>query len=134
MYGHGVCGRWEHKVSCLKPCYNLRKPSELAFRLYCILYTLRWGLCQPVEEHRSTACGHGTDVFRRDCSSLRVSSQLRHCTQRPQTRQVSRQPVTKENFSSHFTFTQEAPHHFHHFSLTIFKLLNDWQRFLKLAE
>lgn len=53
------------------------------------LCVLRWRLRQPVKKHWPSACGHGQDVLRRDCPSFRVSSQLRHCTQRPQTWQVS---------------------------------------------
>lgn len=44
---------------------------------------VRWRLRQPVEEHWSTPCGHGTHVFCRDRAGFRVPSQLWHRAQRP---------------------------------------------------
>lgn len=46
-------------------------------------------LCKPVEKHRPSACGHGSDVLCGDRPGFRVPSQLRHRAQGPQTWQVS---------------------------------------------
>lgn len=93
----------------------------------------RWRLCQPVEEHWSSACGHGTDVFCRDCPGFRVPSQLRHRTQRPQTWQVSPHLVFILHFFC-FCF-QAAPTCFK--SFIIFRLAIIFKRlaiFLKLEQ
>lgn len=93
----------------------------------------RWRLCQPVEKHWSSACGHGTDVFCRDCPGFRVPSQLRHRTQRPQTWQVRPHLVFILNFFC-FCF-QAAPTCFK--SFIIFRLAIILKRlaiFLKLEQ
>lgn len=90
----------------------------------------RWRLCQPVEEHWSSACGHGTDVFCRDCPGFRVPSQLRHRTQRPQTWQVSPHLVFILNF---FCFCFQAAPTVRALNLSSFldlpSSLKDWQSF-----
>lgn len=39
---------------------------------------VRWRLCHSAEEHRGSAGGDGSDVFRRDCPRAGVLAQLWH--------------------------------------------------------
>lgn len=75
-----------------RPMAHVLKTDVLIMQAFvhfvCLFSLFRWRLRQPVEEHWSSARGHGTHVFCRDRVGFRVPSQLRHRAQRPQTWQV----------------------------------------------
>uniref|UniRef100_A0A3Q0SSH8 non-specific serine/threonine protein kinase n=1 Tax=Amphilophus citrinellus TaxID=61819 RepID=A0A3Q0SSH8_AMPCI len=82
------CGYMHKKLlylNYMKYTFKSKSSDLIAFVIMASFVFLRWRLCQSVEKHRSSACRHGQDVFCRDRPGFRVPSQLRHCTQRPQT-------------------------------------------------